>query len=125
MTTPAIRRGLVIEDERLWSEILTRILASLGVQTTSVTTTDDAIDAMSSHEFDIVLLDLRLGDDDPYDVVSFVRSRPDIAARTIVVTSYGQLALHMCGGLPIVGKNEMRSLYPRLTAVLGEREVPA
>ncbi len=117
-----MRSGLVIEDERLWSEILTRMLQSFGVKTTSVATTEEAIEEMTHGDYDIVLLDLRLGDDDPYDVVTFVKSHPDIAAKTIVVTAYGQLALQMSGGLPIVPKSEMRSLYPRLCEMLGERQ---
>lgn len=58
----AIRKILIVEDEEIQRNEIKRLLESTGVETRSVGTAADALQALSEEHFDSMVLDLRLPD---------------------------------------------------------------
>jgi CheY-like chemotaxis protein len=59
--TPATR-VLVVDDMRTQRELASSLLEHLGCSPHSVTTGEEALRELQSHDYDLVLLDMRLGD---------------------------------------------------------------
>jgi len=78
---------LVIDDDKLWRNILTRFLAASNYKVHSAATCNDGIKLAGSLRPDCIVLDFHLTDGTAADVCLRVRSREDIKTTPIVVLS--------------------------------------
>ena len=79
---------LVVEDHEPTLAVLTRLLGRAGHQTVSVNSVADALKAVKSQQFDVVISDLGLPDGSGWDLIAELRAHnPDI--RGIALTGYG------------------------------------
>ena len=79
---------LVVDDERELHYSFRRLLSPLGCKVRSAETGDGALSAITSESFDLVLLDVRLGDENGLDVLkNILARRPNLPV--IVITAYG------------------------------------
>ncbi len=83
-------RILVVEDQAREREAMSRMLRSEGFQVASAGSLQEAI-AMADQEVDLVISDLRLGDENAIDLLSHLR-RSHSHLPFIVVTAYGDVS---------------------------------
>ena len=93
-------RALVVEDERTVRILLSDILEAWGHEVESCSTGEDAIRLLEDRSFDLVLLDLMLGQVSGYDVLERmtslgVRDR----TRVVVLTARATEWDYMLGGM--------------------------
>ncbi|WP_334022067.1 ATP-binding protein [Burkholderia orbicola] len=69
--------ALVVEDITMNREIIRSQLEHLGVAATTAKSGQEAIDAISRHKFDIILLDCNLPDISGYDVAQHIKNATD------------------------------------------------
>jgi len=81
------RSLLIIDDDRLFNELVTRQLADSGYRVTGMRSWADARQWLSTHEPDLVLLDIRLPDAEGLEVLRELV--PDVPV--IVLTAYGSV----------------------------------
>ena len=124
------RRVLVAEDEPALRQIQKRLLRGLGLDVLLVGTGRDAITALESGVFDLVITDLRMpGDVSGYDLLAWLeRERPDLAASALVVT--GDIAgapplLGGSGGRVITKPFQREEYESRVRAALAQGEPAA
>jgi DNA-binding NtrC family response regulator len=83
-------RILALDDEPDVCELLRRSLEGLGFQVDTVADANQAHEHLDAHEYDALLVDLRLGPDDGLEVCRAALQRhPDVP--TVVVTGHGSL----------------------------------
>ncbi len=63
-----LHRILIVDDQQNWRDVISSLLASDGYEVNSVASTADAWRLLDNKSFDIAILDVRLVDDDPFDV---------------------------------------------------------
>jgi ActR/RegA family two-component response regulator len=81
---------LVVDDEDTVRHTLHALLADAGYNVASVASGADALAILNSHEFDLVLTDLRLEDIDGLQILGAVQRRwPDTV--TLMLTGYASL----------------------------------
>ncbi len=81
------RSLLIIDDDRLFNELVTRQLGDSGFRVTGMRSWADAREWLTSHEPDLVLLDIRLPDAEGLEVLRELV--PDVPV--IVLTAYGSV----------------------------------
>ncbi len=83
----AARSLLIIDDDRLFNELVTRQLADSGYRVTGMRSWAEAREWLAGHEPDLVLLDIRLPDAEGLEVLRDLV--PDVPV--IVLTAYGSV----------------------------------
>lgn len=83
-------RILVIDDEQMSRECIVSVLASEQFQVMQASNAADGLALTRKHQFDLVITDLRIGDDSGIDVIRTVQSTvPD--TEIILITGYGTI----------------------------------
>ena len=79
---------LLVEDDRVFSEILSRQFESRGATIVHAATGKDALEALKGKMvFDVILLDLSLPDIDGFDLLSQIKGIPALADIPVIVIS--------------------------------------
>ena len=87
MTTLSQFHVLIIDDEKNIRVTLSTCLESIGCQVTAVASPDAALAALARQSFDLVFLDLRLGQANGLDLIpTLLAEAPEMAI--IVITAY-------------------------------------
>ncbi len=85
-----IERVLVVDDESLNRESLQAIVEDLGGEVEVAATGEEAIAALETCEFDLVITDLKMGEVGGLDVVRAARERTT-PIPVVIVTAYGTI----------------------------------
>ncbi len=88
MTQPA--RILVVDDEPSVRVMLEAALRPQGYRVDCVASGHDALDRVEGEEYDLVLLDLRLGDTDGIDILREIKARYP-TTEVILLTAHGSI----------------------------------
>lgn len=85
-------RALVIDDSPGWKVTATIILSKMGLQVDAVDNYDDAKALIECGEYELILTDIRLQDDNPADsfglkVLEFAKSRNE-NTKVVLFTAY-------------------------------------
>jgi DNA-binding response OmpR family regulator len=115
-------RLLLIEDNERFAALLKRGLVGAGFVVDVLSTAADAVTALSSEHFEIIILDLGLPDGDGIDLLAEMRQRGD-ATPVLILTARGGLKDRVAGlgnGADdyLVKPFALEELVARLRAVL-------
>lgn len=81
---------LVVDDNRVIRELVTRQLAKLGARSDTANDGRDALDRLSEQVYDVVLMDVQMPEMDGISATQELRKREKIAGRhTIVIALTG------------------------------------
>jgi two-component system, NtrC family, response regulator PilR len=83
-------RILVVDDERSLCEYLAILLRREGFQPTTAMSVEDALDALSRSEFDLILSDLMIGNRSGLEILTALQVRPK-RPKIIFMTAYGTI----------------------------------
>jgi len=87
---PSARKVLVVDDEAIVVNSIRKILARKGFAVEEAFTCKDALNQVFSHDYDLVLLDMRMSDGNGIDVLQRIKAkRPDL--RVVIVTGYASI----------------------------------
>lgn len=122
------RTVLVVEDDEPVQRLIARALEREGFEVYAVADAAAARDAARGHEFDLMILDLRLPDADGLDVLTQLREHGEVP--TIIVSgrgAEGDRVLGLTSGADdyVVKPFSPRELVARAHAVLRRAAVPA
>lgn len=79
---------LVVDDEKLIRLLLSRALKKEGIPVVDAGCGNEAIEKIRKRQFDLIILDLRLGDISGIDIINNIKKiSPD--TKIIVITAYG------------------------------------
>jgi signal transduction histidine kinase len=81
------RRVLIVDDEREVAELIARQLAPLEVQSTIVTSGEEAITKLRAERYDVVTLDILMPGLDGFEVLRQIRADPELRATPILFVS--------------------------------------
>ena len=81
-------RILVVDDELSMREYLDLLLSQAGYEVTCAAGVRDATELIKNHEFDVVISDMKLGNDSGLSVLDAARGRSS-APEVILITAYG------------------------------------
>ena len=124
-TSPA--RVLVVDDDSSMQHMLASHLEQHNMLVTMATRKQDVLRLFASAEPSIVLLELRLGRDDGFDLLREIRTRSDMPI--IIMTGYRRDEVDRVIGLELGADDYitkpfgLRELVARIRAVLRRREV--
>ncbi|OGD14426.1 MAG: Fis family transcriptional regulator [Candidatus Aminicenantes bacterium RBG_16_66_30] len=79
---------LIIDDDPLMAESLGRIVSKIGHDAIKATSISEALQAVRSHEVDIVFCDVRMPDGSGLDILPDIRVAPS-APEVIIITGFG------------------------------------
>jgi two-component system, OmpR family, response regulator len=119
-------RVLVIEDDRTMRHLVVNYLEEHNIRVSSATGRDEMVRAFASDEPDLVILDLRLGQDDGLDLLREIRARSDVPV--IITTGHRRDEIDRVVGLELGADDYitkpfgLRELLARIRAVLRRRE---
>lgn len=68
-------RVLIVDDDHTVSSMLNKVIQSNGIEADTVFSGEDALVALNSHPYDLILLDINMGGMDGFEVVQTVRKR--------------------------------------------------
>lgn len=85
------RSLLLIDDDRAYCQVMQRAFARRGFEVVSAFSGAEALQAVSTCDFDGVVLDLRLGEDSGLQLLAGLRQRQP-AARILLLTGYASIA---------------------------------
>ena len=84
---PSARKVLVVDDEAVVVNSIRKILARKGFAIEEAFTCKDALAQVFTHDYDLVLLDMKMSDGNGMDVLQKIKAkRPDL--RVVIVTGY-------------------------------------
>jgi DNA-binding NtrC family response regulator len=87
---PSARKVLVVDDEAVVVNSIRKILARKGFAVEEAFTCKDALAQVFSHDYDLVLLDMKMSDGNGMDVLQKIKvKRPDL--RVVIVTGYASI----------------------------------
>jgi len=87
---PSARKVLVVDDEAIVVNSIRKILSRKGFAIEEAFTCKDALAQVFSHDYDLVLLDMRMTDGNGMDVLQKIKAkRPDM--RVVIVTGYASI----------------------------------
>jgi len=87
---PAARKVLVVDDEAVVVNSIRKILTRKGFSVEEAFTCKDALAQVFSHDYDLVLLDMRMSDGNGMDVLQRIKAkRPEL--RVVIVTGYASI----------------------------------
>ncbi len=81
-------RILVVDDELSMREYLELLVEGWGHEVQTAPTVKAAIEALNAHTFDVVITDMKLGNDSGLQVLKVARAQPQ-PAEVIIITAYG------------------------------------
>ncbi|HEX7151989.1 MAG TPA: response regulator [Thermoanaerobaculia bacterium] len=111
---------LIIDDDEMFVEIFTRVVRPYGLTATAVNTVPAAVSALMQRDYDVVFLDLRLGNVDGTNVIDAIRKiKPHILHRILAVTSYPGGAKNLPPEVVVIDKANLAGVGARVAAVLG------
>jgi DNA-binding response OmpR family regulator len=125
-TTASPPRVLVIEDDPSMKHMLVNYLEQHDMRVTSASQRQDVVRQFSAVEPNMVILDLRLGQDDGLDLLREIRSRSDVPI--IITTGHRRDEIDRVVGLELGADDYVtkpfsaRELVARIRAVLRRRE---
>jgi two-component system, OmpR family, response regulator len=120
-------RVLVVEDDRTMRHLVVNYLKEHNIRVASASGREEMIRAFAGDEPDLVILDLRLGQEDGLDLLREIRSRSDVPV--IITTGHRRDEIDRVVGLElgaddyIIKPFGLRELLARIRAVLRRREV--
>lgn len=82
-----MRKALIIEDEPDLCQLLSLHLTSLDIENEYVHCIKDAKDKILSHSFEFVLLDLHLGNEDGFELITWLNEL-NSGVKIIVLSGY-------------------------------------
>lgn len=95
---------LLVEDESLDSELMTKYLRKLGCSVNSVTTGQEAIQILDSDEVDLVVCDINLADDiDGFALLKHARLKKPMEELPIILVTASHVNSEMYDQLRIDG----------------------
>jgi len=80
-------RLLIVDDDADTRELITFILEQCGVVVTSVTSARDALDLLAQSKVDVLVSDIRLSEDDGYELIRQVRLLDNEQARNVAAVA--------------------------------------
>jgi CheY-like chemotaxis protein len=81
------RSALVVEDEEQDREDLVRILSTEGFAVTTARTGREALDAIETSDYDLIVLDILLPQIDGFDVMKRIKAQdPEKLRKTVIVS---------------------------------------
>lgn len=87
---PSARKVLVVDDETIVVNSIRKILSRKGFAVEEAFTCKDALIQVFLHDYDLVLLDMRMSDGNGMDVLQKIKAkRPDM--RVVIVTGYASI----------------------------------
>jgi CheY-like chemotaxis protein len=87
---PSAKRVLVADDEAVVVNSIRKILSRKGFAVEEAFTCKDALAQVFTHDYDLVLLDMRMSDGNGMDVLQKIKAkRPDL--RVVIVTGYASI----------------------------------
>jgi DNA-binding NtrC family response regulator len=87
---PSAKKVLVADDEAIVVNSIRKILSRKGFSVEEAFTCKDALAQVFSHDYDLVLLDMRMTDGNGMDVLQKIKAkRPDL--RVVIVTGYASI----------------------------------
>jgi DNA-binding NtrC family response regulator len=87
---PSARKVLVVDDEAVVVNSIRKILARKGFAIEEAFTCKDALAQVFSHDYDLVLLDMKMSDGNGMDVLQRIKAkRPEM--RVVIVTGYASI----------------------------------
>ena len=87
---PSARKVLVVDDETIVVNSIRKILSRKGFAVEEAFTCKDALVRVFSHDYDLVMLDMRMSDGNGMDVLQKIKAkRPDL--RVVIVTGYASI----------------------------------
>ena len=87
---PLARKVLVVDDEAVVVNSIRKILTRKGFSVEEAFTCKDALAQVFSHDYDLVLLDMRMSDGNGMDVLQRIKAkRPEL--RVVIVTGYASI----------------------------------
>jgi CheY-like chemotaxis protein len=114
--------ALIIEDESLWGEILSRYLKAKGCEVTWMKDSADALRFIEDSRPDLILTDLKLaGNDGALFVEKLDEMGDEITSKTAVVTSFPVVARTWATHIPIFPKSDLSRLGQWVGEVLAAR----
>jgi DNA-binding response OmpR family regulator len=125
-TTASPTRVLVIEDDPSMKHMLVNYLEQHDMRVALASQRQDLLRQFASTEPDIVILDLRLGQEDGLDLLREMRSRSDVPV--IIITGHRRDEIDRVVGLELGADDYVtkpfgvRELVARIRAVLRRRE---
>jgi two-component system, OmpR family, response regulator len=120
-------RVLIVEDDRTMRHLVVNYLEEHNIRVASASGREEMVRRFSGDEPDLVILDLRLGQDDGLDLLREIRSRSDVPV--IITTGHRRDEIDRVVGLElgaddyIIKPFGLRELLARIRAVLRRREV--
>lgn len=78
---------LVVDDDRMSTMMLTRVLKSIGHTVTSTTSGHTALELLDTTPFDVVILDCLMPEMDGYEVLENIRKRESLKDLAIIMVS--------------------------------------
>ena len=85
--SPADVDALILEDDPLQLEVLTRHLEQLGMQVKATETVAAARSALSEQPFRIAILDIHLSDGNGLELCEYIDSEPALCGLPVIVLS--------------------------------------
>jgi DNA-binding NtrC family response regulator len=87
---PSARKVLVVDDEAVVVNSIRKILARKGFAIEEAFTCKEALAQVFSHDYDLVLLDMKMSDGNGMDVLQRIKAkRPEM--RVVIVTGYASI----------------------------------
>lgn len=121
---------LVVEDDMTMRHLVTNYLEEHDIRTISASRREEVPSILARDEPDLVVLDLRLGQEDGLDLLREIRARSDVPV--IITTGHRRDEIDRVVGLELGADDyltkpfSLRELLARIKAVLRRREaVPA
>ena len=79
---------LIIDDDRVFCDVLSRAISRLGHNSTFALTLKDGLDTAFSQDFDVVMLDVQLPDGNGITAIPKIREMPS-PPEVIIITGSG------------------------------------
>ena len=114
--------ALIIEDETFWSGVMARLLRQISVDSQVACDAVRARELLRDGFFDVVLIDLVLPGQEGTDLIEEVQRDRLLASRSLIVTAHEHIASYFSAEIPIVDKNRIQELAPKVMRILGERK---
>jgi CheY-like chemotaxis protein len=116
LSVQSLPRCLVIDPDQSFADILARIVASHGFETTIIAEAFAGLRELRSQTYDIVLFDLSSPEGDARFVLDELRREmPHVLDRTVIVSTNPLVASGVTVGVPVVGKSDLKPLLGYLS----------
>ncbi|HUO00304.1 MAG TPA: response regulator [Bradyrhizobium sp.] len=126
-TSPGSPTCVVVEDSNSMRNLITSYLEAHDIRAIPASCRDEAIGLLARHQPDLVVLDLRLGQDDGLDLLREIRENSDVPV--IITTGHRRDEVDRVVGLELGADDYitkpfgLRELLARIRAVLRRRKV--